>query len=157
MEIVRLNGENRTKVDAHIVDEWAGPMIVTLGNSYDSSVLPGFAAMEGGEVLGAILYRMEDGACEIAVVYSLLENRGIGTALIRKVIETARETGCGRVWLVTTNDNVHALRFYQKFGFTLKDVHIGSMATTRRLKPGVPETGIDGIPLSHEMEFEMEL
>ncbi|HML47840.1 MAG TPA: GNAT family N-acetyltransferase [Clostridia bacterium] len=154
MEIVCLNG---AKVDAHIVDEWAGPMIVTLGNSYDSSVLPGFAAMEGDRVLGAILYRIQDDACEIAVVYSLLENRGIGTALIRRVIETAKKAGCGRVWLVTTNDNVHALRFYQKFGFRIKDVHIGSMAITRRLKPGLPETGIDGIPLAHEVEFELEI
>ena len=157
MEIVRLSGEHRAKVDARIVDDWAGPMIVTLGNRYDSSALPGFVAVEGGEVLGAILYRIEGDACEIAVVFSLRENQGIGTSLIRKVIDTARESGCRRVWLVTTNDNVHALRFYQKFGFTLHAVHIGSMAITRQLKPGLPETGIDGIPLAHEMVFEMAL
>lgn len=157
MNIVSLTDQNRKEVDAYIREEWGGPMMVSLGNLYDTSALPGFVAMEEGEAMGAILYRIEDRSCEIAALYSLCENRGIGTALINQVVEAARQKHCQRVWLVTTNDNTHAIRFYQRFGFALKAVHIGSLEVVRRLKKGVPEKGIDGIPLEHEFEFELFL
>lgn len=100
--------------------------------------------MEGGQFVGAVLY-------------ALVENHGVGSALLRQVLKCAVERGCRRVWLVTTNDNTHAIRFYQRFGFALKAVHIDSMKITRTLKPGLPERGIDGIPLAHEFEFEILL
>ena len=154
MNILPLTDTNRIAVDRFIKEEWGGPMIVTLGNLYDSSVLPGFIALENEQAVGAILYRMDGSECEIVVLYSLLENHGIGSALIHKVIDTAKAHDCRRVWLVTSNDNTHAIRFYQKFGFALKTVHIGSFEAVRRLKPWVPMNGIDGIPLAHEFEFE---
>ena len=157
MNIVSLKVANRAEVDRFIKDEWGGPMIVTHGNLYDSSVLPGYAALENEKVMGAALYRIIGDECEIAALYSLAQNRGVGTALINKVIEAARKQGCRRLWLVTTNDNTHAIRFYQRFGFHLKVVHIGSLEVTRQLKEGVPAKGIDGIPLEHEFEFELIL
>lgn len=155
MKIVRLTAENRDPVDRYVKEEWSGPKIVTLGNIYDSSVLPGFAAMEGSEMIGALLYRPYGDECEIAVLYSRIENQGTGTSLINEVVATAKDAGYRRVWLVTTNDNTHAIRFYQKYGFSLKAVHIGAMEVTRNLKKGVPIHGIDGIPLLHEFEFEL--
>lgn len=157
MNIVSLNDVNRIEVDQFIKDEWDGPMIVTLGNLYDSSVLPGYAALENEKIIGAVLYRIVGDECEIAALYSLSQNRGVGTALINKVIEVVRKHGCRRIWLVTTNDNTHAIRFYQKFGFNLKAVYIGSFEVIRRLKKGLPTKGIDGIPLEHEFEFEIML
>lgn len=157
MNIVSLYDENRQEVDQFIQEEWGGPMVVTLGHLYDSSALPGFAACENGQVVGAVLYRILDDQCEIAVLFSWVENRGVGTELINRVIEEAGSRGCRRVWLVTTNDNTHAIRFYQKFGFQLKAVHIDSFEVTRQLKKGLPENGIDGIPLRHEFEFEILL
>ncbi len=157
MNIISLNDENRNEVDQFIKNEWGGPMIVTLGNLYDSSVLPGFIALGNEQIIGAILYRIADNECEIAALYSLVQNRGVGTALINAVIEIAKKQSCERVWLVTTNDNTHAIRFYQKFGFALKAVHIGSFEIIRRLKNELPTNGIDGIPLEHEFEFEIML
>lgn len=154
-EIVGLTSENRNNVDRHIRDEWAGPSIVSLGNLYDSSKLPGFAAIRGREAVGAVLYRLSGDECEIAVIYSLLEGQGVATALMNRAVETARDLGCRRVWLVTTNDNTHAIRFYQMYGFSLKTVHIGALDVTRSLKPGLPERGIDDIPIAHEFEFEL--
>ena len=132
-------------------------MIVTLGNCYDSRQLPGYLARIDGRDAGAVLYRIEGDECEIAILYALLENRGVGTALLDRVGAAARERGCRRLWLVTTNDNTHAIRYYQRYGFSLKAVHIGALAETRRLKPGLPERGIDDIPLEHEFEFELRL
>lgn len=159
MEIHALETSFRGQVRDYIREEWGGPLIVTLGNAYDSSALPGFAAAEGGKLLGAVMYRPEsDGtALEVAALFSLCGHRGVGTALLDAVREAAKKQGCRRIWLVTTNDNTHAIRFYQRYGFALKAVHINSMEEVRRQKPGIPLTGIDGIPLAHEFEFELTL
>lgn len=157
MNIVSLSTANRAGVDRFIRDEWGGPMIVTLGNLFDSSVLPGYMTLENGQIIGAILYRLSGNECEVAALYALEQNHGVGTALLNIVIETAQGQNCRRVWLVTTNDNTHAIRFYQKYGFALKAVHIGSFAVIRQLKKGLPANGIDGSPLEHEFEFEILL
>lgn len=132
-------------------------MIVTRGELYDSSVLPGFIALRDGAVAGAVLYRPGVRDFEIAVLYALQSGQGIGTALLDRAVEAARELDSHRVWLATTNDNTQAIRYYQKYGFSLKAVHIGALDETRKLKPGIPLTGIDGIPIKHEFEFELNL
>lgn len=154
MYIISLNETDRTEVNLYIKDAWDGPYIITLGNRYDSRILPGFAAYMDGRLAGAILYRMDNGKCEISVLFSHIQSQGIGTALIRKVIETAKVSGCRRVWLVTSNDNTRAIRFYQMAGFDLKKVHINSFDIIRKFKKELPENGVDGIPLKHEFEFE---
>jgi DNA-3-methyladenine glycosylase I len=85
---------------------------------------------------------------------SLREGIGIGTALLDAVREAARKSGCRRTWLITTNDNLHALRFYQKRGWRLTALHRNALDESRRLKPVIPEIGIDGIPLRDEIELE---
>ena len=157
MNTIPLTDANRAEVDAYIRDEWGGPMMVTLGNLFDTRALPGFIAVEGEQLVGAAIYRIDGEACEIAALYALAENRGVGSALTRAVVEAAKGLGCRRLWLVTTNDNTRAIRFYQKFGFALKAVHIGGFERARRLKGELPEKGIDGIPIEHEFEFELLL
>lgn len=39
------------------------------------------------------------------------------------VKQKAVECGCKRLWLITTNDNVDAFRFYQTRGFVLVKIH----------------------------------
>jgi ribosomal protein S18 acetylase RimI-like enzyme len=56
---------------------------------------------------------------------------------------------------VTTNDNVDALRFYQRRGFRLAALRAGAVEDARaRLKPEIPWTGADGIELRDELELE---
>jgi DNA-3-methyladenine glycosylase I len=88
---------------------------------------------------------------------SLTPNSGIGSALLEAVKAAAAEQGCKRLWLITTNDNVRALRFYQKRGFHIAAVHVDALNESRRLKPQIPIIGIDGIPLRDEIELEMML
>ena len=155
--ITEIDVSTRAAVDAIIRDEWSGPFIVTLGNLTDTSQNPGFVCTENGIVKGFITYMLRGAECEITVLTVPDEGRGIGTKLIERVINIAKATGCTRVWLVTTNDNTHAIRFYQKRGFSLAAVHINSLDAARKLKPGIPPVGIDGIPLRHEFEFEIML
>jgi len=88
---------------------------------------------------------------------SLVEGQGVGTALIAAVAEAARASGCLRLWLVTTNDNVDALRFYQKRGFRLAALYPDAIAESRKLKPKIPPIGAHGIPIRDEIELVMRL
>ena len=76
-------------------------------------------------------------------------------ALIAAVKDIAGRAGCTRLWVITTNDNVDALRFYQRRGFTLAALHAGAVDESRaRLKPEIPVFGDHGIPLRDELELE---
>lgn len=82
---------------------------------------------------------------------------GIGSALLDAVKDIAVSDQCKRLWLITTNDNTAALRFYQKRGFSLVAVHRDALEQLRRLKPEIPLFGIDGIPLRDEIKLELLL
>ena len=79
------------------------------------------------------------------------------SAEIEAVKEVACKAGCRRLWLITTNDNLNALRFYQKRGFALVAVHRNALEISRKFKPEIPLIGADGIPLRDEIELEMIL
>lgn len=155
MNIQKLDATYRDSVNAYIRYLWGGPHIVTLGNLYDTSNLPGFVAEGDGALLGAVLYRMANGECEVSALLSLVQGIGVGTKLLDAVVEAAKTHQVRRLWLITTNDDTHAIRFYQKYGFSLKAVHIGAFEVTRKLKNELPVQGNDGIPIEHEFEFEM--
>ncbi len=151
--ISKIDPARRPAINRQIACEWAGPMIVSRGTVHDTSDSDGFMALDGDALAGYALYNIDRAQCELLVLQSLVENRGVGTALVNAVIAAAREAGCARVWLITTNDNLHAVRFYQRFGFELDAVQIGAIARSRLLKPSIPLTGCDGIPIKHEFEF----
>ncbi len=151
--IIPISSEYRNQVNRRIADEWAGPDIVTKGVLHDTSESDGFISIQDGELTGYILYNIHDRQCEILVLQSIIENCGIGSALINAVIDFAKRKRCKRVWLVTTNDNIHAIRYYQRFGFELDAVHINALDESRKLKPSIPLLGIDEIPIKHEFEF----
>ena len=96
-------------------------------------------------------------SCEIVSLDSLVSGIGIGSALVAAAQAMARSAGCRRLWLITTNDNLAALRFYQKRGFRLVAVHVGAVDGARRLKPEIPAVGLDGIALHDELELEFVL
>jgi Acetyltransferase (GNAT) family len=77
--------------------------------------------------------------------------------LIEAAAQLARRQGCTRLWVITTNDNVDALRFYQRRGFCLVRVHRGAVDRSRAtLKPEIPAAGAYGIPLRDEIELEKQ-
>ncbi|MGB1289301.1 MAG: GNAT family N-acetyltransferase, partial [Aggregatilineales bacterium] len=106
------------------------------------------------ERVGLLLYNIEDFDCEILVLHSLEEGKGMGTALVDTLRAALKETAIQRVWLITTNDNLPALKFWQKHGFVLKALHVDSIQEARRLKPQIPIVGHEGIPVRDEIELE---
>jgi hypothetical protein len=53
-----------------------------------------------------------------------------------------------------SSDNLHALRFYQKRGFTFSAFYPNALEQTRKMKPQIPLIGREGIPLRDEIELE---
>ncbi|OGG30015.1 GNAT family N-acetyltransferase [Candidatus Gottesmanbacteria bacterium RIFCSPLOWO2_01_FULL_49_10] len=137
--------------------KWGPPGIVTRGTLHDTTKLSGFVAIENNEPIGLITYYIEKNECEIVSLNSLKEKHGIGSALIETVVKAAKTRFCRRVWVIMTNDNVHALHFYQKRGFYLRAVYPNALEASRKIKPTIPLTGIDGIPLCDEIELEILL
>ena len=137
---------------------WGSTQIVSRGKVYDIMKLPTLIAKnDKGESMGILSYLIADKECEIVVLKSLIENQGVGTALLNKVHLIAKEADCKRIWLITTNDNLNALKFYQKRDFQLVAVYRNALAESRKLKPQIPIIGIDRIPLRDEIELEMIL
>lgn len=143
---------------AHFLDEqWGSTRIVSRGQVYLAHLLSGFIAEKDGEPVGLITYSLENDACEIVTLDSILCGKGVGTALIEAVKKVMTEHGCKRIWLITTNDNLNALRFYQKRGFVLAALHPNALSESRKLKPEIPLYGLDGIPLRDEIELHLLL
>ncbi len=77
--------------------------------------------------------------------------------MIDAVVEEARKQNCRRVFLITTNDNLKALGFYQKRGFELVKINRGAISESRKLKPSIPLIGMNNIPMRDEIELEIVL
>jgi ribosomal protein S18 acetylase RimI-like enzyme len=138
-----------------MVEHWGAVEMISRGVVMYPHTHPGFIAMHNGERVGLLTYQMIDGACEVTCLESLRPSIGVGSKLIEAVKTAARAAGCRRLWLITTNDNMNALRFYQKRGFALVAVHRNALEESRKLKPQIPLIGYDGIPLRDEIELEM--
>jgi ribosomal protein S18 acetylase RimI-like enzyme len=148
---------DHAQVAQFIREQWGEDLVVSRGKTYQPSTLPGFIAEYDGYLVGLLTYHIESDACEIVTIDATQRLRGIGTMLLDAVKEAAQLAGCRRLWLITTNDNLPALRFYQRRGFVLRAVHPNAIEQSRQLKPGIPRLGIDGIPIRDEIELEIRL
>jgi GNAT superfamily N-acetyltransferase len=152
-----LNKEDAKWVGDLLKEWWAGPVMVTRGKIHRADRLPGFIAEEKGRPTGLITYEINGKDCEIITMNSLAQGKGVGSALVDAVRKTVAKAGCRRLWLITTNDNTAALRFWQKRGFRLVAVYRNAIEQSRKIKPEIPLTGNDGIPIRDEIELEMVL
>jgi ribosomal protein S18 acetylase RimI-like enzyme len=144
-------------VTQRMIESWGAETVVAHETIYHPAQLPGFKAQDGEEVLGLLTYHFEAAGCEIVTLNAWSAGRGVGTALIEAVKQAAVREGCQRLWLVTTNDNLHALRFYQRRGFVISAIHINALEKSRLLKPEIPLSGEDGIPIRDEIELERQV
>ena len=137
---------------------WSGDICVSRGKVQKvDDFTGGFVAETGGQNAGFVTYTITGQEVEITGLVSLKEKSGIGSALVKAVIDLAKKQKLQKVCLVTTNDNLNGIGFWQKWGFKLIKVYPGSMEYVRKIKPAVPFIGENGIPLRDELELEMIL
>jgi ribosomal protein S18 acetylase RimI-like enzyme len=156
VEVTRVAEADRAWADEVESESWDG-LAVRRGEAIDPTKLPAFVARLDGERAGLASYAIRGEECEVVTLTSLREGRGVGRALLDAIRDAALEAGCRRLWLITTNDNLRALKLYQRWGMDLAALHRGALAESRRLKPSIPELGADDIPIAHELELELSL
>ena len=144
---------DRDALRAFISSFWRSERMVARGRLFFPAEQEGFVAEKDGQFIGLITFERSGDAVEITLLDSRERQQGNGSRLVELALEYAKNCQCSRVWLVTTNDNIRAIRFYQKRGFDLVALHRNALEAARLLKPEIPMTGQDGIPIRHELEF----
>ncbi len=157
MLVTTLTDDDRKWVKERTELLFGGDFVVSRDEVHDPHRLPGFIATEGPERIGLATYNVTGADCELVSIDSLCQFMGIGTLLLERVEEVARAAGCRRLWAITTNDNLDAQRFFQKRGFVISAVRLGSMSKIRLLKPNVPKVGYYGLPVRDEIELAKPL
>jgi ribosomal protein S18 acetylase RimI-like enzyme len=153
-QIRKINSSDREWVKNLFISNWGGDFIVSRGKIHKPDNLEGFIAQESNDKVGLVTINTENNEMEIVTIDSLSPGRGIGALLLKEVIKMAKERKVKRIWLITTNDNLNALKFYQKNNFHLVRVYPRAIAESRKIKPQIPEIGEDGIPIRDEIELE---
>ena len=136
---------------------WGSEIVVDKGRVIRPAELDGFAAFNGKEPVCLVTYRIEGPDCEIVTIDSNSEREGIGMSLIDAAKGRAKAKGCRKLWLVTTNDNLNALGFYQRRGFRLTALYPNALEASRKLKPEISMKGAKDIPIRDELELELNL
>jgi GNAT superfamily N-acetyltransferase len=154
----QIEDADRGWVHGFISDHWGGERVVVHSTVYYPHLLPGFIAEnEKKEAIGLATFIIANSACELVTLDSIRRGEGVGSALVTALVQEARKQRCSRLWCVTTNDNLPALKFYQKRGFHIAAVYPGAVDRARILKPSIPLWGIESIPIRDEIELEMQL
>jgi GNAT superfamily N-acetyltransferase len=88
---------------------------------------------------GFLTWVVDEAGCEVLAIATDRPRAGVGTALLDVVTGVARDHGCRRLHLTTTDHNVGAQRFYEALGFTLSERLVGAVDLCReRWKPEIP-------------------
>ncbi|MFJ1538550.1 GNAT family N-acetyltransferase [Micromonospora chalcea] len=158
IRVRQARDEDRAALTALHEREWGGPIVVVHDTRYDLRDLPALVAVdETGAFAGALAYRVDADGLEVVSLAASVSGNGAGTALLAAAEEAARAAGADRIWLVTTNDNLGALRFYQRRGLRIVAVDAGAVDRARAVKPTIPLVGADGIPLHDELRLARRL
>ena len=155
MEWKRISTSDRTLVDEFIRQQWYTTTMIIRGKEIDMTQTEGFYVKEQEDIIGLITYLVSDDVLEVTSLNSLRENQGIGSKLVDAVIREAKDRKLKKILVVTTNDNINAIKFYQKRGFDMARLYHNALDISRKIKPEIPLIGDHSIPLRHEIEFEL--
>jgi len=158
----RIDVRQATTADhSRIVDllarSWGSTKVIAHGVVYDAATLPALLAERRGRLAGLLTYAIDGDAFEVVSIDAVVRSAGAGTVLLAAAAAQAERTGLRRLWLVTTNDNLDSLRFYQRRGMRLVRVTPGAVDESRKIKPSIPLVGDFGIEIHDELTLEMRL
>lgn len=157
IRIRKTNSSDQEWIKNLFINNWGSDFIISRGKIHKPENLEGFIAEENEEKVGLATIFVENYEMELVTIDSLKQGKGIGKMLLDEVLNIAKEKNLKRLWLIATNDNLNALKFYQKNGFHLVKVYPNAIVESRKIKPQIPEIGENGIPLRDEIELEIIL
>ena len=136
-----------------VAELWGSDVVAVHGTIFRPAELAGFIAERGGRLAGLLTYDVTADMLEVVTLNAIERRAGIGTMLMDAAVGAARRQGCREVRLTTTNDNIDALRFYQRRGFRMAELRPGAVDQSRQRKPQIPRVGDYGIPLHDEIDL----
>jgi GNAT superfamily N-acetyltransferase len=157
VKIRPVSEDDRPTLSWLVTQLWGAEVVAVHGSMLRPAELPGFIAERSGRVTGLLTYQVVGDMLEIVTLNAIDRRAGIGTQLIEAAVIAARRYGCRQVRLTTTNDNVDALRFYQRRGFRLAELRPGAVDKSRQVKPEIPRVGEYGIPLHDEIDLTLQV
>ncbi len=157
LDVRPAGAADRPWIAALLGERWGATVVASRGRLHDALELPAMVAASGGEPLGLATYLHDGSETELVTLDALASGAGVGTALLSAVAGAAADAGSERLVLVTTNDNLDALRFYQRRGLRLRALRPGAVDDARRAKPAIPLVGRYGIAIRDELELVLDL
>lgn len=136
---------------AFFKDHWLSDTMIISSGDYRFDDLAGVVALAGDQLVGLITYAVHGNALSIVSVNSVLPHHSIGKTLMKVAEEKALAAHLTKIDVFTTNDNLLALRFYQRLGYRMTKVLRGSIDLARERKPEIPVIGENGIPVHDEV------
>ena len=152
--IRRLVETDLDYISGGLVDHFGATQVVSRGKVHECLGLEGYVAWQGSERVGFVQHHIEGAEMEVVAIVSDKTGRGIGRMLLDAVVACCRQQELLRCWLITTNNNQIAIRFYEQQGWRLVAVHADAMLSSRRIKPEIPLCDSAGVPIRDELEFE---
>ncbi|MEM7022355.1 MAG: GNAT family N-acetyltransferase [Pseudomonadota bacterium] len=137
-----------------------GPMMVSRGRLYDLRAHPAVIVWHEKRRCGLAVYHLTEGELEVLAIRALTKYRGAGSTLLAEMERIARNCECASICLCTTNDNLDALRFYQRRGFTVRAYSVDGFREVLRIKGRNAEqshAGQHGIPIRDVIELSKPL
>jgi len=156
MEYIQKTVKDNEAV-SKIIKGWGSDILVSRGKTYKTEDLDGILTYKKNKIIGLGLYYIKNNECEIVLLETFIQKKGIGTQIIEKIKEIAQINNCKRLWLITSNDNIDAIKFYQRRGFNIANFYKNAMDKSRELKPSIPLIGDYEIPIKDELEFEIKI
>src|SRR5215470_14379411 len=141
MKVRAATDADRAAISEILTASWGSHIAVAHGTAYDATTLPALVAEQDGWIVGLLTYTIVNDELEVVTMDASTPRLGVGTALMSAATDVAKANGAKRLWLITTNDNLDALRFYQRRGLHIVGVTPGAMDVTRTIKPGIPLEG----------------
>ena len=131
--------------------------VARLSELLDPLEQEGIVAELDGRAIGLLTVHETDRGLEILTMHSEAPGLGAGTRLLETALRVASASHAPRVWLVTTNDNLDAIRWYLRRGMTVSTVHAGAVDRDRAaVKPDLPAVNPSNqLPIRDLVELEL--
>ncbi len=142
-----------------VLHSWGGDFVVSRGRKSYPQNSPGFIAIGAdGSYEGLISFEKRPGnEAEITLFEAVQQGQGTGRKLMKAALKHLKKSGFRKAYVISTNNNIQAFKFYQQSGFRPVAVYPDAMKTARRLKPSIPKICSNGLPINDEILYELNL
>lgn len=152
-----IQDSDRPDMARFIEHHWGSTKVICCGTVYYPHEHEGLIERRDDRIVGLLTWCLDGDGMQLLTLNATLEGQGIGSSLMLTAIEEGRKRALKRIWLATTNDNLRAIGFYQRLGFRMVEIHIGSIDRAREIKPQIPDVGRGGIPMHDEIVLELRI